>query len=293
MLFREAGLAANPVVTSTVGRGQLLGYNPTITQLNYVFPAIDEGGNYYYYDATSKFSDVYELPGHALNGNGILLLENEAKIVNVFYPMVSKTFLTADATLQNDGTFSGRFKDRDTNLYANFVNEQYLENKDDFQKTYKDKYAFPFTDIKSGLLESGDFETSFNFTSDTFVDAVGKKLIFSPLLFLYTQNHSFDQATPQKVAFRIFTASEKIKKVTITIPEGFVFENVPASKKFRTEDNAIEYTYFVEQKGNKLAVQTTTKIDDSSFPKEYYPAFKQIYDNITKLEGQVVTAVKK
>ena len=49
----------------------------------------------------------------------------------------------------------------------------------------------------------------------------------------------------------------------------------------------------MEQKGNKLTVQTTTKIDDSSFPKEYYPAFKQIYDNITKLEGQVVTAVKK
>ena len=67
--------------------------------------------------------------------------------------MVSKTFLTADATLQNDGTFSGRFKDPDTNLYANFVNEQYLENKDDFQKTYKDKYAFPFTDIKSDCLK--------------------------------------------------------------------------------------------------------------------------------------------
>ena len=44
---------------------------------------------------------------------------------------------------------------------------------------------------------------------------------------------------------------------------------------------------------NKLVLETTTLIDDSNFPKEYYPAFKQIYDNITKLEGQVVTAVKK
>ena len=35
------------------------------------------------------------------------------------------------------------------------------------------------------------------------------------------------------------------------------------------------------------------QIDDSIFPKEYYPAFKQIYDNVTKMEAQVVTAVKK
>lgn len=293
MLMREAGLEANPVVSSTVDRGQLLGYNPTITQLNYVFPALEEKGIYHYYDGTSKFSDVYELPRRALNGNGILLLEKEAKIVNVFYPHVSKTYLTVDANLNKDGTFSGTFKDRDTDLYANFVNEEYLENKDEYAKLYKDRYTFPFSDLKSGLEDNGDFETSFSFNSDTFVDAIGKKLIFNPLLFLYSQNHSFNQTTPRKSPLEFFTASQKIKKVTITLPEGYVFENVPQSKKFRTEDNAIEYIYFVEQKGNKLTVETTTKIDDSSFPKEYYPAFKQIFDNITKLEGQVVTAVKK
>ena len=89
------------------------------------------------------------------------------------------------------------------------------------------------------------------------------------------------------------SAYDRIKKVTITIPDGYVFENVPKSKKFRTDDDAISYVYEVKQEGNKLTVETTTSIDDSTFPKEYYPAFKQIFDNITKLEGQVVTAVKK
>ncbi|MGZ5263970.1 MAG: transglutaminase, partial [Kaistella sp.] len=65
------------------------------------------------------------------------------------------------------------------------------------------------------------------------------------------------------------------------------------SKKFRTQDNALQYTYQVTQTGNKLTVETTTQIDDSVFPKEYYPAFTQIYDNITQQEAQVVTAVKK
>ena len=36
-----------------------------------------------------------------------------------------------------------------------------------------------------------NLETSFDFTSDTFVDGVGGKFIFNPLLFLYSKNHRF------------------------------------------------------------------------------------------------------
>lgn len=293
MLMREAGLEANPVVIPTIENGMLLDYSPTITQLNYVFASVNDKDNVYYYDATSKFSDVYELPRRALNNTGVLLTDKDAKMVNVFYPNKSETFLTVDAKLNADGSVSGHFSDRDTNLYANFVNEQYLENKDDFSKSYKDRYTFPFTDLKSGLLENGDFETSFDFNSDTFVDAIGSKLVFSPLLFLYAKNHSYNQTDNRKSPLEFFTSNEKVKKVVITLPEGYVFENVPPNKKIRTEDSAISYSFTTKQEGNKLTVETRTLIGDSSFPADYYPAFKQIFDGITKLEGQVVTAVKK
>lgn len=293
MLMREAGLPANPIAIPTISRGQILDYSPTITQLNYVFAALEDDKNIYYYDATNKYADVYELPRRILNGRGILFSDKEAKPMNVFYPLKSSTFLTVDAKLNPDGTVSGTFSDRDTNLYANFSHEDYMENKDDFAKMYKDRYKFQFTDLKSGLQDNGDFQTSFNFNSDTFVDAIGSKLVFNPLLFLYTQNHSFNQTEPRKSPLEFFTAHEKTKKVVITLPEGYVFENVPTGKRFRTEDSAIVYSYTTKQEGNKLIVETTTLVDDSSFPKEYYPAFKQIYDNITKMEGQVVTAVKK
>ena len=42
-----------------------------------------------------------------------------------------------------------------------------------------------------------------------------------------------------EVLFEFFTANEKVKKVTIKLPEGYVFENVPKSKRFRTDDNII------------------------------------------------------
>ena len=293
MLLRSADIDADPVVLSTVKRGVLLSYSPSIAQLNYVLASFEDEGKFYLLDGTVKQSEINMIAPKALNYYGLAVGKKEMKQINIFYPDTSKTLLTVDAKMNPDGTFEGHFSDRETKLYAMVVNENYLENKEDYTKTYKDKYKFSLTNLKHGLQENNDFETSFDFTSDTFVDVIGNKLVFNPLLFLYSQNHDFNQREPRKAPLEFYSAYDKIKKVTITLPEGYVFENVPKSKKFRTEDSALQYTYLVTQAGNKITVESIVNVDDSVFPKEYYPAFTQIFDNIAKQEAQVVTAVKK
>lgn len=293
MLLRSADINADPVVLSTVKRGLLLSYSPTITQLNYVVASYTNQGKIFLLDGAYKQSAVNMIAPRALNYNGIIMSDKEAKQISISFPEVSKTLLTVDAKLNPDGTIEGTFADRDTKLYAMVVNESYMEDKEKFSKSYKDRYKFSFSDMKHDLQENNDFETYFKFNSDTFVDAIGTKLVFNPLLFLYSQNHDFNQKDPRKAPLEFYSPHDHVKKVTITLPEGYVFENVPKSKKFRTEDNGLQYLYLVTHAGNKLTVESTVQVDDSMFPKEYYPAFTQIYDNITKQEAQVVTAVKK
>lgn len=160
-------------------------------------------------------------------------------------------------------------------------------------KEYKERYTFPYTNIKSGIVNDKDFETSFDFNADSFTDGIGGKLIFNPLLFLYRQNHDFNQTEERKYPIEFFSPYETIKKVTITIPEGYKIENLPKSKKIKTEDDGINYSYVISSEGNKIIVETSVKIDSTDFPKEYYTAFKQIFDVITQYEGQLVTVVKK
>lgn len=294
MLMKSADLQAEPLVLATIGRGLLMDHSPSYNQLNYVVAFLDIKGKPFLYDATSKMTIPNLIRPDALNYVGYIMTEKEAKKVNVFTPGKSTTYLTVDANLSNDGTFSGQFSDRDTKLYAMMNSEMYAEDNAGFQKNYyKERYTFPFSNIKSQIMDNNDFQTSFDFEADSFVDGIGGKLVFNPLLFLYNKSHEFDQTDPRRSPIELYTGYDKIKKVTITLPDGYAFENVPKSKKFRTEDNAIQYTYKVTQEGNKLTVETTTTVEDPVYPKEYYPAFKQIFDNITKMEGQVVTAVKK
>ncbi|MBW8358400.1 MAG: DUF3857 domain-containing protein [Weeksellaceae bacterium] len=293
MLLQDAGLRADPVVLSTVNRGMLLAYNPSISQLNYVLASFEDKKVVHLLDATLKESEINLIAPKALNYFGIIMTPDKAKQLDILFPDISKTLLSIDAKMSIEGTFDGHFSDRDTKLYAMVVNGRYIDDKEGFATSYKDTYRFPLSNMKHGLQDNNDFETSFDFSSDTFVDAIGSKLVFNPLLFLYSQNHDFNQKEPRRAPLEFYSAYERVKKVTITLPDNYMFDNVPKSKKFRTDDNALQYAYLVTQIGNKLTVETTVKVDDSIFPKEYYPAFTQIFDNITKLEAQVVTAVKK
>jgi hypothetical protein len=294
MMMREAGLNAYPIILKTVREGVLNIAYPSITDPNYVVACVElDNKSINVYDGTSKLLEPNLLPPRAYNYNGILLKDNEAVLLNINNTILSQTYLTVDAKLNADGTFDGNFKDRDTKLFSILANENYLENKEKYQKEYKEKYAFPYTNIKSGIVNDKDFETSFDFSADSFTDGIGGKLVFNPLLFLYRQNHDFNQAEERKFPIEFFSPYETIKKVTITIPDGYKVDNLPKSKKIKTEDEGIVYSYLVTSEGNKITVESSVKIDSTDYPKEYYAAFKQIFDVITQHEGQLVTVVKK
>ena len=294
MMMREAGLNANPIILKTVREGVLNISYPSITDPNYVVAGLElDNKSLYVYDGTSKLLEPNLLPPRAYNYNGVLLKDKNAVILDINNTTLSQTFLTVDAKLNIDGSFEGNFKDRDTKLFSVLNNESYQENKENYQKEYKERYTFPYTNIKSGIVNDKDFETSFDFNADSFTDGIGGKLIFNPLLFLYRQNHDFNQTEERKYPIEFFSPYETIKKVTITIPEGYKIENLPKSKKIKTEDDGINYSYVISSEGNKIIVETSVKIDSTDFPKEYYTAFKQIFDVITQYEGQLVTVVKK
>lgn len=135
-------------------------------------------------------------------------------------------------------------------------NERYEDDKEDYQKSYyKDRYKFPFTDIKTELLPNNDFETTFNFTADNMVDAVGNKFIINPLLFLNTEKNPFDQKGERTMPIELLTGYEKDKNVSLTIPDGYVVENLPKSKRIVTEDKEISYTYEISQDKNKINIK--------------------------------------
>lgn len=293
MMLREAGLKADPLVISTVENGLINLVSPNISNMNFVLAAISIDNQLHIYDATSKQSSLDEIPLKNWNQYGILVTKDKTLLIQMANVKSSNTFLTVNGKINDDGSISGTYSDRDTGAYAMYVKDSYDDNAEKYKKQYKENFSMDFTDIDSKVLENGDFESSMKFSSPNLIDRVGKKMIINPMLFLNKSSNEFDQTEVRQYPIDFGSPITKVKKVTLEIPEGYVIEEMPKEKKIVTEDKEIEYTYSIVQKGNKLEVTTTTKINSSDYPKEYYPAFKQIWGVASKFENQVISLVKK
>ncbi|NIF06418.1 DUF3857 domain-containing protein [Chryseobacterium sp. Tr-659] len=293
MMLREAGIKADPVIISTVENGLINLSSPNVSNMNFVLVAINVNDKLHLYDATSKQSSLDELPLKNWNQYGILVGRDKVLQVQMINTKPSNTFLTAEAKINDDGSISGTYSDKDTGAYAMYAKDSYDDNAEKYKKQYKENYAMDFSDINSKVMENGAFESTMKFTSTNLIDRVGKKMIINPMLFLSRNSNEFDQTEVRKYPIDFGAPITKVKKITLEIPEGYAIEEMPKSKRIVTEDKEIEYTYAVEQKGNKLEVTTTTKIGSADYPKEYYPAFKQIWGVASKFENQVISLVKK
>lgn len=293
MLLREAGIKADPAVISTVENGMINLVSPNVSNMNFVLASVNINGHYHMYDATSKQSSMDELPLRDWNQYAVLLNKTKAVQIEMVNMKQSSTFLTVDAKLSDDGSISGSYSDKDTGTFAMYVKDNYDENPEKYKKQYKENFSIDFTGIDSKVLDNGEFESTMKFSSSDLIDKVGKKLIINPMLFLSKTSNEFDQVDTRKYPIDFGGPTTKVKKVTLEIPEGYVVEEMPKNKKIVTQDKEITYSYIFEQKGNKLEVTTTTKVSSADYPKEYYPAFKQIWEVASKQENQVISLVKK
>jgi len=293
MMLREAGIKADPLVISTVSNGMINLASPNISNMNFVIAAIQTKDGFHLYDATAKQSSMDQLPPRDWNQFGILMAKEKVQQLSMVNAKTSFTYLTADAKINEDGSISGSYSDKDTGTYAMFAKENYDDNAEKYKKQYKENFAIDFTNIDSKVLENGDFESTMKFSSDNMIDKIGKKMIINPMLFLNKNSNEFDQAEQRRFLIEFTSPVTKVKKIVLEIPEGYVVEEMPKNKKIVTEDKEIEYSYIAEQKGNKLELTSTTKIMSADYPKEYYPAFKQIWDVASKQENQVISLVKK
>jgi len=293
MLLREAGIKADPLAISTISNGLINLASPNVSNMNFVIAAIQTKDGYHLYDATVKQSSIDQLPPRDWNQFGILLSKEKVQQLTMSNAKTSFTYLTATAKINDDGSISGNYSDRDTGTYAMFAKESYDDNADKYKKQYKENFSIDFTDIDSKVIENGDFESTMKFSSENLIDKVGKKIIINPMLFLNKNSNEFDQTEERKYMIDFITPFTRVKKIVLQIPEGYAIEEMPKNKKIVTEDKEIEYSYIAEQKGNTLEVISTTKVLSPNYPKEYYPAFKQIWGVASKQENQVISLVKK
>lgn len=291
--LRSEGIKAYPILISTIGNGFVNLTFPNLGNFNYVIACAEIDKKIYLYDATSKQAKEDILPARVWNSNGLLLRDDKAELISLTNIKESYNSHTVKAKINPDGSVSGVYQDQDEGMGALNAKERFDENQDKYKKEYKDVFSVDFDNINSRVLDGGEFRSTMSFTSNNMIDNLGKRKIINPLLFLHQTKNDFDQEEERKYMIDFISPISKTKVVEIEIPEGYDVADLPKSKKIVTEDKEISYSYTVERKDNRIITVSEYKIASADYPKEYYPAFKQIWKVMSDSESQVMSLIKK
>ncbi|NEV93237.1 DUF3857 domain-containing protein [Psychroflexus sp. YR1-1] len=293
-MLREAGLEANPVLSSTVSNGTAL--FPSVSGLNYVFTSVNINDEMFLLDATEKFAEPNILPKRVMNWQGIVMKTEDYESLDLTPKMKSKKKYQVQASLDAVGNIEGlcRMVSYD---YFGIRARKKIEKKSSSELREDYESAFKFKGISE--VSSSNFKESskpllesFKFSSEgDFVENIGDKIYVSPMMFMKTNENPFKK---EKRDYPIdFYFPQNIDYfISLNIPEGFKIDYLPESVALDFGDQSLKLLYLIEENSGVINIKVTFDINDTFYLPERYPNIRKFYTDLINKENEKIVLVK-
>lgn len=294
-MLEKAGIAARPVLLSTRSHGLLRVATPVMSQFNYVICVARVNDKAYLLDATERLLPVGMLPERCLNGQGLAVAKEGFEWIPLESKFKTKVVTSGDFEIKFDGGFEGTLK-VDCNGYEALKNrKKYLvEGEAEYLKDFIGSHAW---DVKSSEIQNAkDIHSNFigihNLLINENMVAAGDVIYIDPFLLRgYKENPFKSEKREYPVDFG--SPMEETILLKLTIPDGFVVDELPESKVIMMPDNAARYLYNVSQSGNMIAVTSMFHINKSLFTQLEYPYLREFYNQIVAKQAEQIVLKKK
>ncbi len=287
----EAGIESNPVILSTRNHGIINPAHASLTECNYVIVRAVIDTKPILLDATESNLSLGLLPPRCLNGEGTLVKKDEAGNIVLENPVSEKRTM---ASLEyKNGSFSGSLiTKRSANAAYNF-RETVKESGGETE--YFEKLKNKSTGLKYDAVSVENLDsinkgviTKYSVSIPGDGEEVADFLYVNPVIEGKLDENPF--TAPKReypVDFgNIFNESYQI---SITIPEGYMVEEIPQSLTMVLDDKSIRFICQTGQIGNSVMLNYKLNVDKPVFLPAEYESLKNIYDRmILKQSEQIV-----
>lgn len=294
-MLDKAGIRVDMVLLSTRGNGFVRMDLPSVRQFNYVICAayVDSVG--IFLDATEKYLPWNVLPQRCLNGGGFVVSDQSYGWIAVQSKIKARTAVSADLILDEKGQLSGKLT-YDRNGYAA------LEMRKNFHKSDWTKYQEDFLKENHWTVSKSEFQNMsepekstkeiYEISVDDNVVSTGDYLYVNPFV---TLKHEEDLFRPNSRNYPIAygTLKEEVYLCSITIPDGYVVDEIPQTKMISLPDNTAKFSYNIAQIGNRLQLSSMVQINQIVFMQDEYPNLRELYSRITAKQAEQIVLKKK
>lgn len=293
-MLRAANLEAYPVLVSTKSNGIPL--FPTINGFNYVITAVNLPQGVFLLDATDKNAEIGVLAPHVINGNGRVILDENASdwiTVTSVVPAVSQSMLSVEI---NPGLeVLGKGQQRLSGNYAlNYRNKYRNLSPDHYKRELEKQYnGVSLSDISFENLKTPAESVilKYDFEASDGIEEVGGKIFLSPLLFLGNEENPF-KSESRRLPIDFGHPYREQLIINFSIPEGYEIESVPENSMATLVGETGSYRYLISQTGNNLQVSVDFSINHSVIAESDYDHLKKFFEILVEKENEKVVFKK-
>lgn len=293
-LMRSVNIKANPIILSTRSHGIV--YVPSINAFNNVIVGVETLGKTYLYDASNKYASKDILPIHNLNWMGRLISEDGTSKDVLIEPKIKSRFgVSANLKVDVDKhLISGKFR-RSFSNYEAFVARNRYENlsNDKIVEKIEETYESEIENFEINNLNdlAENVEEAFTTTKESSFDVIGNKVYLKPLHIFGVQENPFkDEDRNYPIDF-IYPQTNAYT-VTYEIPEGYVVDFLPKSKKFLTGLNSIVASWILTQDEKQIKVKFNLDYNIAFIDSKEYHDIKRIFEEVIKFKDERIVLKK-
>lgn len=289
-MLRHAGFEANPVLVSTRSNG--ISIFPSRTAFNYVIAAVELDNKIFLFDATSKFSTQNILPLRAINWMGRLIKKDGTSVaVDLFSKEISTENTTIISKIDEEGNITGKTREQKFHYNAylyrennnDLSNEQYQENLEKKRKGIEiDELSITNkNDINQPIVET------YSFASNRFVEIIGERIYFSPMLFFELSENPF-KLDKREYPIEFDYPFRETYNITITIPDGYTVESLPLSANLVLEKNYGFFKFRLSNSSNTIQLACSLEITNVIIPSQDYVTLKLFFKEIVTKQSEKI-----
>lgn len=289
-MLRYAGLNANPVLVSTRDNG--ISLFPNRTAFNYVIAAVETANGNVLLDATSKYSTPNILPYRVLNWEGRLIRKDgTSEFVDLMPKKISSDNVFINYSVDAEGKVTGNVRRQFTEYNAMFYRNEIDEVKEDayLEKLENDNNKIEVNDYSRLNEKDLSLPTieKFSFKGDNLTEIIGDKIYINPMLFFTKTQNSFKQETREYPIDFGYPFADKFN-ISISIPDGFAVETLPAPTILAMEDNLGTFKFNIVTSGNLLQLAIVHQINEAIVSAEKYEMLKEYYQGMIAKETEKI-----
>lgn len=296
-LLKNAGIEAHPLMVPLRNLGAPIELYPIVSQFNHTMVLAAVDGKYIILDP----NDIDRPPGlprfNALNGRAFVADPASPRWVDISPPRASQTIM-ANIALDDTGMAAVELKTRLNSYYAfngrNRLDE--MEENTELPIVVNAVEIFPELEVTNHEVVdekevSGPLSLNINMNVPM-GQQIDDYLYVQPILCPVLEKTLADVETRLYPVDFGYPWTERFI-TEITIPEGYVVEELPESIRMKSEDGSMHCSLAAADKGGgKLSLNFTVAVNRTVFQPQEYAVLQEMFQRIIELQESTIVLKK-